>query len=337
MELHGLVDLTNEQYHKGPGISKSMLDTIAPELEGTPLNYWDNYINEDREEREYKHCFSIGDGTHKIVLEPGTFEKTYAVGFDKKAYPNALDTIAEMKAELSKLNYAVSGSRQELAERLLYELEFPRERLMWFLEKDHLKSMENKIAIKADEYKDMSNSLKAIHRDYYAHNLLENCYVEQSFFVTTREIILDPITQEVIDVVDVLRKCRTDAITHNGKVIVDLKTTEDVSQIGFGKTIAKRRYHVQAAWYLDIMYLLFGDDAPTQFAFIAAQKKRPYDVGVYYLTKEQIQLGRMIYQRDLNQILICQHEGHWPGATNGQIMKAELPYWEMRKLTEGVI
>ena len=42
-------------------------------------------------------------------------------------------------------------------------------------------------------------------------------------------------------------------------------------------------------------------------------------------------------QRDLQRILTCTKENYWPGATSGQLVRAELPYWEMRKLTEGVI
>lgn len=343
MKLHGLVELTNEQYHSGPGISKSMLDAIAPECKGSPLNYWDQYINPEREPQEFKHCFAVGDGTHKLVFEPGTFEQTYAVGFDKSAYPDALDTIAQMKSELAKHNYPVSGSRQELAERLLWELDFPRERLMWYLEQDHKKTMANRIPIPANDYKNMLNSLKAVHRDPLASSLLAGGYVEQSFFVSKREIVIDPLTHDVVSVQElfgieeILLKCRTDCISNDGRVVVDLKTTDDVSAEGFGRTIAQRRYHVQAAWYLDLLYALYGEDAPSQFAFIAAQKTRPYDVGVHFLTADQIKLGRMLYQRDLRRILTCQRENYWPGATAGQLIEAQLPYWEMRKLTEGII
>lgn len=332
MQLHGMVNMTNEEYHSTAGISKSMLDAIAPELRGTPLNFWDKYINPEREPQEYKHCFAVGDGTHKLVLEPNTFELTYAVDFDKSAFPKALDTVADMKAELSKQNYPVSGTRRELAERLYNELEYPRSQIMWFLEQDHLASMEGKIAISANDYKNMMNSLRAVWRDPASALLLKDAFVEQSFFVTKREIVPCPRTGDILHVEDVLRKCRTDIITSNGRIVADLKTTDDVSVAGFGKTIAQRRYHVQAAWYLDVLAELYGNDAPKEFVFIAAQKTRPYDVAVHVLTGEQIELGRRLYQRDLQQILMCQKEGKWLGATNGLPVTAQLPDWEMRKL-----
>lgn len=351
MELRGLVDMTNDEYHDGPGISKSMLDAVAVETGGTALNFWDKYINPEREPQEYKHCFAVGDGTHKLVLEPGTFEQTYAVDFDKSAFPGALDTIGDMKAVLAKKNYPVSGTRRDLAERLHYEMEFPKERIMWFLEREHEKVMTGRIPIPAKDYKNMIGSLRAIDRDPLASSLLLDGYVEQSFFLPKREVVIDWRTGEVISVDELsdksglidpttgnlLMKCRPDCISNDGRVVLDLKTTDDVSAIGFGKTIAQRRYHVQAAWYLDILFELYGNDAPKQFAFIAAQKTRPYDVGVHFLTVEQIELGRRLYQRDLSRILTCVKEDYWPGATAGQLIRAELPYWEMRKLTEGVL
>lgn len=314
---HGLVDCTNEQYHSGPGISKSQLDAIAPELGGSPLKFWDKYINPQREPEEYKHCFAVGDGTHKLVLEPGTFEHTYAVGFDKTAHPDALDTVADLKKALQEENLLTGGAKPELAERLLVEAEYPRERIMMYLEQDHRKRMQGRIPISAKDYKDMLNMLLAIHRDPWAGGLLAAGTAEQSFYVT------DPD--------GLLRKCRTDWITENGQWVVDLKTTDDVSLDGFGTTIARRRYEVQAAWYLDILKMLYGSDAPRGFAFIAAQKTRPYDVAVHWLDEEAIDRGRALYMRDLARLRHCMEHNEWMGAANGDMLKAKLPGWALRQ------
>lgn len=315
MTLHGLIpDLTNAEYHAGPGISKSALDAIAV----SPLQYWDQYLNPEREPREDKHCFAVGDGTHKLVLEPGTFEQTYAVGFDKSAFPDALDTADQLKAELARQNMMVSGTKATLAQRLVEEAGFPRERIMLYQQQAHEKAIAGKTPIDARSYKDMLRSLKAIWADPAAANLLRGGTAEQSFFWT--------------DDTGLLRKCRTDLISRDGWTVVDLKTTDDVSVDGFGRTIAQRRYHVQAAWYLDILQALYGAEAPAQWAFIAAQKTRPYDVGVHYLTDEQIALGRALYQRDLARLTECQQSGVWPGVTGGQPVIPNLPAWAWREI-----
>lgn len=309
---HGLVEMTNEEYHAGDGISKSKLDT----LNISPLAFWDAYINPDREPQEYKHCFAVGDGSHKLVLEPGTFEQTYAVGFDKSKYPNALNTIDDLKQALTAKKEMVSGAKPELIRRLL-EAD-PNAQILAVLEAQYNATLGNKIVIPADDYKNMLASLKRINSDRFANSLLTGASVEQSFFWTDDQ--------------GVLRKCRTDAINAQHGIVIDLKTTDDVSKSGFGKTIAQRRYHVQAAWYLDILKALYGSDAPRHFAFIAAQKKRPHDVAVHYLTDEQIELGRQLYRANLGTYVACRDSNYYPGAAFGQIIEAELPAWEMNKL-----
>ncbi len=314
MKSYSPQSLSNNDYHSMPGISKSMLDMIAV----SPLAYWDHFINPDREPPEYRHCFVVGDGTHKLVLEPGTFAQTYAVDFDKTAHPDALDTLADLKKACSDRGLMTSGTKPELVERLIVEGEFPPDKIMLLLEQNHRRTMEGRIPIKAREYKDMMASLARIEADPDASALIRNAAIEQSFFWT--------------DEAGTLRKCRPDLITSNGQCIVDFKTTDDVSPEGFGKTIVKRRYHVQAAWYFDILRALYGDAAPEVFVFIAAQKTRPYDIGIHVLTSEQIALGRQIYRKDLKSLLHCLETDNWPGATGGGVVEAVLPEWEMRRL-----
>lgn len=310
----GFRDCTNEEYHSGAGVSKSMLDAIAI----SPLNFWDQYINPDREPREYKHCFAVGDGTHKLVLEPGTFEQTYAVGFDKSAFPDALNTADDLKQALKAENLMAGGSKPEMARRLVEEAGYPRERIMMFLEQDHAASMANRTPIPAKDYKNMLAMLKAVQRHHSAGPLLLDAMTEQSFYYT--------------DEFGILRRCRTDAISSCGQIVIDLKTTDDVSELGFGLTIARRRYHVQAAWYLDVLRRLYGLDAPKEFAFIAVQKTRPYDVALHFLRPEQIEIGRLLYRKDLDTLLTCMNTGVWHGADGGRIIEATLPSYEMAKL-----
>lgn len=309
----GLVELDNKAYHSAPGLSSTQLKVIG----ASPLAYWDAYINPDREPREDKHCFAVGDGTHKLVLEPGTFEQTYAVGFDKSAHVGALDSSDDLKKACSELGLMVSGTKKTLAQRLVDEGSYDRKKIMLFLEEEHQKSMAGKIAIPAKDYKNMIAMLAAIGRSEAAP-LLQGAETEQSYFWR--------------DEAGILRKCRTDIVTADGEFILDLKTTDDVSKEGFGRTIANFGYHVSAAWYLDVLAGLYGADAPQGFAFIAAQKTRPYDVAVHYLTDRQIQLGRLLYRENLALLMTCMERNEWPGVARGEFIEAELPVWEMRKL-----
>lgn len=327
--LLGLVEQTNDEYHAGPGISKSKLDAVSI----SALEYWDQYVNPDREPREEKHCFAVGDGTHKIILEPGTFEHTYAVDFDRSAFPNALDTADDMKRVLSEQMLMTNGTKVELARRLIEEANYPRNQIMMLLKQDHEASMAGKIAIPARDYKNMLGMLKAVKGHHTASGLLEGAYTEQSFYAEMPFEYIDHETGKVVQTTH-LRKCRTDAISANGLVIPDLKTTEDVSEVGFGITIHKRRYHVQAAWYLDILRYLYGDDAPEVFCFIAVQKNRPHDVAVHILKEDDIQLGRLIYQRDLARLSNAMAKNHWPGVDGGKTIYAKIPHYAFRDMQE---
>lgn len=309
----GLVELDNQQYHSAPGLSSTQLKVIGQ----SPLAYWDAYINPEREPREEKHCFAIGDGTHKLVLEPGTFEQTYAVGFDKSAHPGALDSSDDLKKACSESGLMVSGTKKTLAQRLVDEADYPRNKIMLFLEEAHNATMAGKIAIAAKDYKNMLGMLRAISKSEAAP-LLQGAETEQSFFWR--------------DANGILRKCRTDAVTADGSFVGDVKTTDDVSKEGFGRTIANFGYHISAAWYLDVLHGLYGADAPQGFFFIAAQKTRPYDVAVHYLTDQQIHLGRLIYQKYLRLLMTCMERNEWPGVARGEFIEAELPVWEMRKI-----
>lgn len=106
--------------------------------------------------------------------------------------------------------------------------------------------------------------------------------------------------------VGVQLKCRPDWWIREVGIVVDLKTTEDASPAGFARSVAKYRYHVQAAHYMD------GCRAE-QFLFIAVEKKAPYAVAVYELDKEALAEGRRLRDRDVLRYQSCAEFGVWPG------------------------
>ncbi len=306
-------DLPNEDYHAADGTSKSKLDAIHV----SPLNYWDKYVNPDREPQEDKHCFLIGGATHALILEPETFQQNYDVGFDKEFFPHALDTIDELKAELKSHHLPVSGNKSELIARLMsFDGVYTADCFLDLMKQDYIKSLGDKNIVPAVDYKNMLRSLESLNKHHTAGKLLKDALVEQSFFVE--------------DEFGWVRKCRPDAITKNGQIWIDLKSTTDVSSDGFGRTISKFRYLVQAAWYLDIAKMHYGSDAPKIFAFIAAQKQRPHDIAVHFVTEEQLQFGRIQYQKDYELLRDCMENNIWHGCDGGNVLEVQLPRWDMQ-------
>lgn len=128
------------------------------------------------------------------------------------------------------------------------------------------------------------------------------------------------------------RKGRLDALV-KGNVVPDLKTTASADASEFEKSIGKYRYHVQAAYYVDLCKLIGIDK--TDFVFICVEKEPPYAVAVYSLDQDALQLGRMEYQRDLMAVQQCMESGKWPSFAE-EVRVIGLPLW-MRKQVEGLV
>lgn len=120
-------------------------------------------------------------------------------------------------------------------------------------------------------------------------------------------------------------KCRPDWLTDDGRLMVDLKTTEDASPRGFARSIATWRYHVQASWYLDGIEQATGT-RPEQFLFVCVEKKAPYAVAVYAADDEMIAAGAQTAARDLDVLATCKAANAWPGYSD-QIEPISLPPW----------
>lgn len=82
MKAKVIYDMSNEEYHSSPAISKSALDEFAK----SPLHYWDRYINPDKPTRKPTEAMLMGSALHTLVLEPHKFDQEYAVSpeFDKR-------------------------------------------------------------------------------------------------------------------------------------------------------------------------------------------------------------------------------------------------------------
>jgi len=106
----GLVEQTNDEYHRGPGISKSHLDAIKS---GSPRHYWYKYLNPDRERDQPTAAMVMGSAVHSAILEPDLFpsEVIESPEFDRrtkagKAEYEAFQTANKGKIVLPPEDYA---------------------------------------------------------------------------------------------------------------------------------------------------------------------------------------------------------------------------------------
>lgn len=117
-------------------------------------------------------------------------------------------------------------------------------------------------------------------------------------------------------------KARVDKFDSTGCRIPDLKTTADASD--FERSIARFRYDIQGAFYLDGIKALTSADY--EFPLVAIETTPPYGVRAAPLAESAIEHGRNCYRRVLRQYAAWQSSGRDP---QGYASPAawELPEW----------
>lgn len=111
-------------------------------------------------------------------------------------------------------------------------------------------------------------------------------------------------------------------------LIVDFKTTTDLSDRGIQNTIAGLGYDVQAGFYLDGVNTATAGGYES-FVFIFLQTKAPFDARVIRLPDEWVDIGRKKYKQYIAEYKACQDEfgdSEWPGHPD-YMTEIEIPNW----------
>lgn len=107
-------------------------------------------------------------------------------------------------------------------------------------------------------------------------------------------------------------------------VIVDLKTTAgSANPRNFNRTIATFRYHMQAAFYRRVHWLVTGRK-PT-FAWVVVSKEAPHTVSVVRLSEKDADTGDALVDKASELYARCVTENTWPGYE--AIYPSSLPVW----------
>jgi PDDEXK-like domain of unknown function (DUF3799) len=119
-------------------------------------------------------------------------------------------------------------------------------------------------------------------------------------------------------------KARLDYYSERHAMAVDVKTTEDGSEHGFARSIARYRYHVQQALYGKGMDEV---GAPLEhFVFLVVEKSPPYLVDTWVLERDAVDTGMRLAREDMTTLAECMRSGQWPGRPVG-IKTIKLPKW----------
>lgn len=107
----GLYDLSIEDYHRGPGLSRSGL----MEFKRSPYHYWYKYLNPDYKAEPVTQAQIVGNALHTYVLEPDEFEKRYFVIPEfNKVTKEGKGRWQKIKSELGKKETLTANQYQTL-------------------------------------------------------------------------------------------------------------------------------------------------------------------------------------------------------------------------------
>lgn len=123
-------------------------------------------------------------------------------------------------------------------------------------------------------------------------------------------------------------RCRPDWV-HDcgdaGVILLDLKTYSDASPAEFRRQVARKRYHVQDAFYSD-GYAAASGLPVLGFVFVAVETEYPFAASALMLDDIAKDTGRALYRRDLATYAECMRTAAWPGYSD-QIEIISLPAW----------
>lgn len=172
-----------------------------------------------------------------------------------------------------------------------------------------------KVILRKSDMENMHHMARSIRNHPAARYLLQGKgMVEASMFAK------DPIY-------DVGCRIRPDWLRDDG-FIIDLKTTKDASASGFDKAIWNFRYHVQAAFYMDLYEWVRGKKA-AGFALIPVENHAPFLTGEPVLIEEGddwLNIGRRAYLENIETYARCLQQDKWPGYGE-QVRKSMPPVW----------
>lgn len=129
-------------------------------------------------------------------------------------------------------------------------------------------------------------------------------------------------------------KGRVDGLSDQWRTIFDLKfaTGNACSADRFQKDVLKYRYHVQASYYLDGISRLTDMTRNWSFVFIVIEKDSPpYSVRSFVLDTQWIELGRELYEKELELYRSCRESNSWP-AYPDEFYTLLMPRWARKMM-----
>jgi exodeoxyribonuclease VIII len=303
-------DISNAEYHGGPGVSNSGLAIIRK----SPLHFRARQLAAN--DNEPTAAQATGTAFHALLLEPESFYRDYCLGLRQSDFPDAVDSSEQLRAMVAKLNegrlpkIATTGTKADLVQRIIDAL--PSEYRVGEVRADLEKQSGAQLKIEIENLNtvrpgllpttgtipQLTQTLRdngvavTLWADIKAEWMKNNGHrtvlepEEWDQLMSMRDAVMaHPMARALLtgkpgkaeqsvywidEKTGVLCRCRPD-FWREDNIIVDLKTTEDASPEGFAKSIANWSYDTQDAFYTDGVLAATGKPLRA-FVFLAVEK-----------------------------------------------------------------
>lgn len=132
-------------------------------------------------------------------------------------------------------------------------------------------------------------------------------------------------------------RARPDVLPDLRAIVPDVKSSIDGSPEAFEKSADKFRYLHSAAFYLDGLNAVFGEEE-RRFVFIVIEKSEPFTVTIYQADEGDIELARMENRRAINLFAECLKRGTdieaWPDYGRGKVLPLTMAPWTRNRINK---
>lgn len=194
-------------------------------------------------------AMKFGTAFHHYVLEPETFDDTYAIlDTDERPEPTRAMSLKANKE--------------------------------W--KEEFMSSLNGRILLEKSDFNTIQKMCVELHRSVHMPKFFNGSSFEEIAVWKHKPT-------------GIMCKGKIDIINREQGFIADLKTASSAHPDSFTETIISRKYHRQAAFYLDAFGL-------KDYYIIAIEKTFPFAYCIYRIKPETIDEGRKLYESALNKI-----------------------------------
>lgn len=267
------LDLSNEEYHSGPGVSNSGLGQI----DVSPYYYWAMNLNPDRPERKDRAGQLEGTLAHCAILEPGEFTSRYVM----------LPADAPRRPTEAQWNAKNPSPESRAA-------------MDWWLAWNSQNS--GKVVITVDQYDTAMRQAESAWRIRDFRDAIDGGGIaESSAFWFDRETgVLCRCRPDFA-----YRMA-------GGTVLFDVKTYSSADPQEFARQAARKTYHRQDAMYSE-GYEMASGSPTLAFVFIAVETEYPWQATAMELEPASRAAGYAKYRSNLKTYAECMRTNDWPG------------------------